>query len=1230
MPPTSKSPLSCITAQRDGGRTVASSGERTILACAEAEEPAVRRAVEDLANDLHRVCGAQAVLSSTDGNAHIIAGTIGRSPLIDAAIEAGRLDVSPLRDEDGNLRWESFLITMVDEVLYLVGADRRGTIYAIYHFAEEMGVSPWYWWADVPVRTRDHITVANSTVIIDWPSVQYRGVFINDEEELGAWAREHTSDGTIGPETYRRVYELILRLKGNYLWPAMHVGAFNHDPENGRLAEEMGVVIGTSHCDMLLRSNEHEFRPWVSEQDEPVEYDYSLTGRNRDKLLQYWQGSVEQNRDYEVTWTVGMRGVHDTGFRTAAIDSDEALSLDEKFDARVRLLEQIIADQRQLLGETLGARAATAPQIFIPYKEVLPFYNAGLKIPDDVTLVWTNDNYGYIRRFPSETERERAGGNGLYYHSSYWADMSTSYLATSSTPLALMKSELRKAWDRGIRKLWVDNIGSIKPLEQEMTFFLRSAWEAGKETTTAAVEEFTARWLDATFTGGHGDRAAQIYATYYQVNNQRKLEMLTAEAFAPVGYGDEAGRRLELLRSLYERTNDILAALPADERDAFFQLFAVKIHLSYLANAQFVHADRSNLASEQGKFPAADRHLEISRTFEEHKRALIHFYNQVMAGGRWNRMFTPEEFPPPVMALYPAASPSLTIGPPRLGVVAWGDRRPASSPRLTFWPHGLASKWIEIFTAGAPAISYTVQTDPWIEVDRSSGTTDAETRVTVRVLDPVAHAGQTGTLRIYSPTTGERITVEVAVASAPRLESNFVGAIEADGYVCVDPARPDLTTTGQTTRWEAIPLLGRYGNAAMQAHGSATNDSTSNVAAEATLQFRFHLVTPGAHLAEIHRLPTLNALGRIRLAVSIDGATPIVVESSTTDEHRGAWLEGVYDNVERLRVRLPLLEPGPHTLNVHVVDRDVTVSKVVIYTSEPAAGSLGPEFSRHTQQPMLDIADPDPLQLNLTELNRVAEVVYRTHPGEVPLPRQVYAGRGFWDQDTTFVRPIMVDQPALGTPRSTVAAGRSKDTLSHLGSGPIIETAGVIAIEAEYVLEQSAEACTTPSVGGDPAVWTHTQAETRGRSGLAMHVTGPGMQWDDPAESPGLHYAIDVTSAGIYHVWLLVKFDSGDDDACVLALDGVVQPPSAQFCGGEMCTYGIRQVWLWALLSDLEISAGRHTLSVLARKSRLRIARIYLSTGNELPPIDAHWVSSRRARKQLDEQPDAVLLESRS
>ncbi|MCV2394439.1 glycosyl hydrolase 115 family protein [Actinotalea sp. M2MS4P-6] len=1182
------------------GLTIAARGATTVVAVDPAESPAVRRAAEDLARDLGKVCGA-VVEEGPSSAAHVVLGTIGTSPAIDAAIGAGVLDIAPLR-QDGTLRWEGYVLQVVGETLYVAGTDRRGTIYGIYELCEQAGVSPWWWWGDVPVKAREHVTLRPDAVVHDWPSVRYRGVFLNDEEELDAWAAAHTADGTIGPETYRRVFELLLRLKANYLWPAMHVNAFNHDPENGRLADEMGIVVGSSHCDMLLRSNEHEFRPWCAAQGEQVEYDYSVPGHNQDMLREYWRGSVRQNGAYEVSWTVGMRAIHDSGFTTRTIDADESLSPEQKHRAKVDMLGEVIADQRRLLTEGLGDRAATALQLFIPYKEVLPLYDSGLDLPDDVTVVWANDNFGHVRRLPSEAERARSGGHGLYYHSSYWSPPPRSYLATSSTPLALMRHELEKSWRHGIRTLWVDNVGGLKPLELETEYFLRYAWDV-ERAPDAPPHDFVRAWADRTFSGGHGERIASMLSTYYRVNQQRKIEHLAADVFPQTGYGDEAGRRLAVLRDLVDESLDLLAALPDAERDAFAQLVAVKVHLAYLVNGEFVHADRSTLAHEQGKLAAADHHLAVSRAFADAAGALIDFYNGTMSDGRWEHIFTPKDFPPPTMALFPPGRPALQIpAESELGVVVRGDDAPVASPELVLGPDGPSSSWLELFPTGARPVRYAITADDWITVSEPVGEVATEARLGVTLAGTAGPtgtaAGRRGSIRIRDLGTGAETTVAVRVAAAA--PTGVPGYVEADGVVAIDAARPDRPAAGADASWRVVPDLGRDTTGLLESTGAARSESEA-------VEYDVHLLTPGAHVLELHRLPTLTSTGRIRVGVSVDEHATVTVESPTTDEHRGVWDQAVLDGVERLRLRLPYLVAGPHTVRLHALDPDVGLSKLVLYTAAERPTNLGPPVSRHDGRPWTGTTDPDPAQDPRPFLDRLARAVYRTDPATVPLPDVRYADSTFWATETTFKRPTERPQANLGPATHTARPDGTKDLLAALDTGIHREVGGTIAIEAEAALVEGPTAWTTPSLAGPPARWRHTQAETDGRTGLAMHVPQRGLVWDDPATAPGLHYRLDVTSPGTWHVWLLVKFDDKTDDSCVLALDGTPQPVTEQFCGGDLYTFGTQQVWMWVHLADLAITAGPHTLSVLAGESGLRVDRIHLTTHDDLPPADAAW-----------------------
>ncbi|GAB3088035.1 glycosyl hydrolase 115 family protein [Isoptericola nanjingensis] len=1184
------------------GLVLAAPGAPTAVV-ADTDDSAIGRAAAHLAADLGRICAGASVRLTTaagaGGDVSIVVGTVD-SPIVRDAVASGELDLAPLYAPDGRARWEAFVLRVVGDRLFAVGSDRRGAVFGVYHLTEAAGVSPWHWFADVPVRRRDHVTVPRDLAYADHPSVKFRGIFLNDEEELDAWARRHTHDGTIGPETYERIFELLLRLKGNYIWPAMHVNAFNADPRNARLAHEMGVVVGTSHCDMLLRSNQHEWEPWAAARGEGLEYDYSLPGRNREALHEYWRGSVEQNGGFDVTWTLGMRGIHDSGFHTAEIDADPHLSDDERVRARVRLLEQVIADQRQLLADTLGDRAADAVQTFVPYKEVLDLYDAGLDLPDDVVTIWTDDSFGYVRRYPDAAERQRSGGHGLYYHSSYWSPPSRSYLFISSTPLAHMRNELDKAWDHGIRTLWVDNIGALKPLEQDTEFFLRHAWEAGKpraEQSTADATAWTERWVDRDFSRGIGKQVAALYDEFAQITNVRKIEHLSGDAFSQTSYGDEAGRRLDRLRDLYGTSNALRTGLPEAERDAFFQLVGMKIHASYLVNAQFYYADRSTLAYRQGKYAAADRYLEVSREFDAHKRAMIAHYNQVMSGGKWDGILTPEAFPPPTTALFPAGRPALRVGQPRLGVVVWGDDGPVEHPELVFSPHGVDEKWIEVFTGGGP-IEVTMNGEPWLEIGEVPAVVETEARVRVRLVNPAQHGGTVGTIVVTSPTDGRTVSIAVRVLAPPSPTTAEPCALEADGYVSLRADRPDECHETPGSRWREVAGAGRDLGSLLQVHGDGGG---------ATVGYRVHLAKPGAHLLELHRYPHLDSTGRIRVRVGVDDHPPVDVESDTTDEYRGTWESAVVDNVERLRVRLPYLTAGVHTIRLVAVDEGFALSALVVYTSERRPTSLGPPPSRRTDGTVVTRPESEPHRPDLETPVAVARDHYRVDPRDVAPHPAVVVPRTYWDGETTFVRNVVVPQPVLGAARDRVGPDGRKDVLATLPTGPVVEKGGALALDVERALVGDRWAWITPSLDVPEVAWTHTQAETAGGTGLALHVAGARRRWGAPLEAPAVHLTVHVKASGRFTAWVLVKFDAADDDSLVLGVDGRPQPVEAQFGGGDLFSFGLVQVWTWIELSELDLDEGRHVLSVHARKSGLRIARLYLTRTQERPPTDGEW-----------------------
>lgn len=1194
------------------GVTIAKRGEMMTVAACDNESEAVRMALTNLANDLQSVSGAEIHLGGDASVATIVIGTIGTSRIIDDAAQAGVIDLTKLKDSEGRWHWEGYTIQTAEGKVWIAGTDRRGTIYGIYDLVEACGVSPWTWWADVPVRECDTITVDSRATVAEWPSVQYRGVFINDEEELYDWAVEHTADGTIGPETYRRFFELVLRLKGNYVWPAMHVGAFGDDPRNGDLAERMGVVIGTTHCDMLMRSNQHEWDPWVKAQGEDIKYDYSLEGHNREKIQQYWREGVDRNRNHEVTWTVGMRGIHDTGFVTRAIDGDMHLSEEQKHHARVELLGKVIADQRQILHEEIGERADHDLQLFVPYKEVLPLYDDGLDLPEDIMILWANDNYGYMRRFPSLEERKRKGGHGLYYHSSYWAP-TDSYLATSSTPLTLMKNELMKSWDNGIRRMWIDNIGGLKPMEQEMEYFLYLAWHAGEPEANTDIEDYVAAWFDRTFSGGHGRRAARIYTRYYQLNNMRKPENLEEGCFSQTAYGDEYGRHVGELRDLYAETNELWRELPENEQDAFFEMFAVKIHFSYLVNAQFYHADRSLLAERQGKTAAQDRYLQWSRRYEVQKRALIEYYNKRVADGKWDRMFTPDDFPPPATALNPAARPALKVGKARLGVTVWGDAAVAgkTADKLVFWPDGIHDKWIEVFTIGAAGMPFSIETsEPWIEVACTEGVVDAEQRIGVHVDARDVAPGSCGRIVVHDSTSGGSRIIEVRVANVSRPDQGFFGSVEADGYVSIDPSRPDFESCGHHAQWNPVPHLGRFGNPAMETRSGLEAMPADPREDPATIGYHFWLYTDCAPQLELHRIPTLDSTGRIRVGVRIDDLPIIEVETATVDEHIGAWETSKLDNIERIRTYLPYLTAGEHVIRLYVIDSYMTLDKIVLYTAKREASNLGPQLSALVGGATQVEPERDPCLGIDASLDHDLDACYGLKAEEIPLPKVASIDARYWDTDTTFKRFETREPVTLGKARYPVEPKEGKDLLERIPKGMPVEHDGVVAFEAETALLNNATAWLTPALDG-PGGWRHVQSETDGGTGLAMRAEPNRGEWNPvvwtPRDAPRMSYRVTINTPGTYHVWLYAEVDSKTQDMCWISVDGSVQPASEHSSGRGLWAFGLRYIWHWTELSQIELSAGIHEFGLLAGSGGVRIDRIYLTRGNELPPLDDAW-----------------------
>ncbi|MDR2902995.1 MAG: glycosyl hydrolase 115 family protein, partial [Clostridiales bacterium] len=502
------------------------------------ESAPVRRVAEDFKADVNRVTGLTPVISNAaerPQGAAVIFGTLDDSGMIKDLIESGKITQDEVTAIEG--QWEAYLIKVIDaETLVVAGADPRGAVFGLYEISEQMGVSPWYYFADVAVNQKESVYIPAGTSLTDMPDVAYRGIFLNDEEKLSRWASNVMGDpNTMGPETYGKIFELILRLKGNYIWAAMHVNSFNNIQGNIDLIQEYGVVLGSSHCDMLLRTNVHEWDNWKARADirekfgTNIQYDYTVS---KDAVLEYWRENVIRHKDTEAQWTLGMRGAHDEPFNTANINQPAYASYGaDEATRKANLLNEIIREQQDILLKELGQEKYDKSfQAMIPYKEVLPIYNhPAFDLPENVAVIWCDDNHSIMRRMPDEVERVREGGHGIYYHVSYWAPADQSYMWLSSAPLSLIGSELDKSWENNIRRAWVLNVGDIKPQETEMSFFIRYGWDVEEYKNNA--DKFVEDFMGNQFGDEYAEEIADIQTAFYKHTNVRKLDHMRVNLF---------------------------------------------------------------------------------------------------------------------------------------------------------------------------------------------------------------------------------------------------------------------------------------------------------------------------------------------------------------------------------------------------------------------------------------------------------------------------------------------------------------------------------------------------------------------------------------------------------------------------------------------------------------------------------------------------------------------------
>jgi len=586
-------------------------------------------AANELADDLKELTGKRPEVIQTD--------VISKNGIYIGESSSNLFQSQKSRKELAN-QWEKFSIQKENENLLIVGSDVRGTVYAIFELTERLGISPWKWWADVHPIKKEKVTLQLPRKgIISAPSVQYRGIFLNDEDwALQPWAAKtfEPETGDIGPKTYEKVFQLLLRLKANTIWPAMHPSTkgFFTLPGNKEMAQKYHIVIGSSHAEPMLRNNVDEWKKEIY-----GDYNYFT---NKTQVDKYWQDRLDEVKksQNETIMTLGMRGVHDSKMEGA---KDLAASID--------MVEKIIVNQREMLTNTFKKPLSAIPQAFVPYKEVLELYDNGLKVPEDITLVWPDDNYGYIRRLSNKEEQKRVGGSGVYYHISYWG-RPHDYLWLSTMQPGLIWYEMNKAYENGATKMWIVNVGDIKPAEYDTELFLDLAWNINS-VKSDGLQGYLKNWAAREFSPNVSSEVGEIFEEYYRLAFLRKPEYMgwsQTEPTTPIKLSDfsedEIWNRIKAYNLLIEKVNKLSDLVPSERKDAWFQLVVYPVKGAAYMNHKFLYWNLEATTSDENQ---KEKYQVLASEAYQNIEVLTDYYNTKLSNGKWKNMMSmhPRDLP---------------------------------------------------------------------------------------------------------------------------------------------------------------------------------------------------------------------------------------------------------------------------------------------------------------------------------------------------------------------------------------------------------------------------------------------------------------------------------------------------------------------------------------------------------------------------------------------------------
>ena len=916
-----------------GSFPLASNNKVSALLTSSTDFKGVLKVAEHFQNDIKNVTGiTPQILTDNTHNLPeyvVIIGTLGKSPIIDNLVANNKLNAQELTG-----KWEKFIIQTVKnpfkgvkKALVIAGSDKRGTIYGMYDISNQIGVHPWYFWADVHVKKQNELHILPGIHTKGEPKVKYRGIFINDEAPaLTGWAFEKY--GGFNAQFYDKVFELILRMKGNYLWPAMWGRMFYvDDPENAKLANEYGIVMGTSHHEPLTRAHA-EWKAFGK-----GEWNFNT---NAYELKKFWKEGMVRKGNTEAIVTIGMRG-----------DGDEPMTE----GTAIELLENIVKTQREIIVETTQKPIEETPQMWALYKEVQDYYDKGMRVPDDVTLLLCDDNWGNIRKLPNLDAKPRTGGYGIYYHFDYVGGP-RNYKWLNTTQIERTWEQMHLAYEYGAKEVWIVNVGDIKPMEFPIEFFLDYAWNPDAWNANNLMEYYTL-WSKEVFDGNYTSEIAEIMKKYTKFNARRKPELIDDATYSLHNY-NEAETVVTDYNNLAEEAENIYNKLPETYKNAFYELVLFPVKACANLNELYVATAKNHLYAQQGRNSTNQMAQRVQELFDNDVTLTKEYHE--LNGSKWNHMMSQTHigytyWQQPEQNNIPKTE---TIKVPKEGKIGisidnsnkWWPNTAEKAVLPTFDPWNNQVFCFEIFNKGEQPFNFNIKNDnDWIQLSEKDGTVENQVEISVQINWDKAPK-QIASSEITVEATGEKIPITIQINNPSN--EHIKGFVEANGYISIEAKNYSNAVNNTVFNWVTIPNLGKTSSGVTPMPTFVVPQKITNNSPR--LEYNLHLFTKGTIKVHAYFSPTINYTVRegLKYGVGIDNETPQIVTLNEITSGK-EWENSVANNVKVLTTTHQISETGNHVLKFYMVDTGLVLQKIVIDTGNLKDSYLGPPQSVYVE-----------------------------------------------------------------------------------------------------------------------------------------------------------------------------------------------------------------------------------------------------------------------------------------